>query len=76
MNSLLQLLDILTALLGRWLKQERAREVQESYDQNHSDPQGRFAARFGAASGQLPDGAKPTGELPATHSQADMEPRQ
>lgn len=76
MNSLLQLLDILTALLGRWLKQERAREVQESYDQNHSDPQGRFAARFGAASGQLPDGAKPNGKLPATHSQADMEPRQ
>ncbi|MGY3922048.1 hypothetical protein LA366_02630 [Aeromonas jandaei] len=76
MNSLLQLLDILTALLGRWLKQERAREAQESYDQNHSDPQGRFAARFGAASGQLPDGAKPTGELPATNSQADMEPRQ
>lgn len=76
MNSLLQLLDILTALLGRWLKQERAREVQESYDQNHSDPQGRFADRFGAASGQLPDSTKPTSELPTTHSQADMEPRQ
>ncbi|MEH8200044.1 hypothetical protein Q7I36_01155 [Aeromonas veronii] len=76
MNSLLQLLDILTALLGRWLKRERAREVQESYDQNHSDPQGRFADRFGAASGQLPESAKPTSELPTTHSQADMEPRQ
>lgn len=76
MNSLLQLLDILTALLGRWLKQERAREVQESYDKNHSDPQGRFAERFGAASGQLSDNAKPNSELPATHSQADMEPRQ
>lgn len=76
MNSLLQLLDILTALLGRWLKQERAREVQENYDQNHSDPQGRFAARFGAASGQLPDNTNPAGKLPATHPQADMEPRQ
>ncbi|MDH1844662.1 hypothetical protein N5D99_07090 [Aeromonas caviae] len=75
MNGLLQLLDILTALLGRWLKQERAREVQESYDQNHSDPQGRFAARFGAASGQLSDSSKPNSELPATHTQADMEPR-
>lgn len=75
MNGLLQLLDILTALLGRWLKQERAREVQESYDQNHSDPQGRFAARFGAASGQLSDSSKPHSELPATHTQADMEPR-
>lgn len=76
MNSLLQLLDILTALLGRWLKQERAREVQESYDKNHADPQGRFAERFGAASGQLPVGSEPASKLPATKSQADMEPRQ
>lgn len=75
MNSLLQLLDILTALLGRWLKQERAREVQESHDKNHADPHGRFAERFGAASGQLPDSSKPNSELPATHTQADMEPR-
>ena len=59
MNSLLQLLDILTALLGRWLKQERAREVQESHDKNHADPQGRFAVRCGAASGQWPDSSKP-----------------
>jgi len=45
MNSLLQLLDILTA------------------------------ERFGAASGQLPDSPKSNSELPATHTQADMEPR-
>lgn len=76
MNSLLQLLDILTALLGRWLKQERAREVQESHDKNHADPQGRFAERFGAASGQLSVGSEPASKLPATKSQADMEPRQ
>ena len=76
MNSLLQLLDILTALLGRWLKQERAREVQESHDKNHADPQGRFAERFGATSGQLPVGSEPASKLPATKSQADMEPRQ
>lgn len=75
MNSLLQLLDVLTALLGRWLKQERAREAQESHDKNHADPQGRFAERFGAASGQLPDSPKSNSELPATHTQADMEPR-
>lgn len=55
MNGLLQLLDILTALLGRWLKQERAREAQESYDQNHSDPQGRFADRFGPSSDRVRD---------------------
>ncbi|MFA7819313.1 hypothetical protein [Aeromonas dhakensis] len=76
MNSLLQLLDILTALLGRWLKQESAREVQESHDKNHADPQGRFAERFGAASGQLPVDSEPASKLPATKSQADMEPRQ
>ncbi|AJE38637.1 hypothetical protein G9455_11710 [Aeromonas hydrophila] len=76
MNGLLELLDILTALLGRWLKQERAREVQENHDKNHADPQGRFAERFGAASGQLPVGPESTSKLPATKSQADMEPRQ
>lgn len=74
MNSLLQLLDILTALLGRWLKRARAREAQESHDKNHADPQGRFAERFGAA-GQLPDSPQPASELPPADTQADMEPR-
>ena len=64
MNSLLQLLDILTALLGRWLKQERAREVQESHDKNHADPQGRFAERFGAASGQCQTAPSQTANCP------------
>ncbi|ONG09091.1 hypothetical protein BWQ95_10990 [Aeromonas hydrophila] len=76
MNGLLELLDILTALLGRWLKQERARKVQESHDKNHADPQGRFAERFGAVSGQLPVVPESTSKLPATKPQADMEPRQ
>ena len=72
MNSLLQLLDILTALLGRWLNQERAREVQESYEHNHTDPQGRFADRFGPAAGVSSQSGD---QLPTTQTTTDMEPR-
>lgn len=49
MSGLLKLLDLLASLLGRWLQQERKKEIQDAHDQNHADPQGRFAARFGSA---------------------------
>ena len=55
MSGLLKLLDLLASLLGRWLQQERKKEIQDAHNQNHADPQGRFAARFGSAVDRLPD---------------------
>ncbi|MFM5790063.1 hypothetical protein ACET6V_04380 [Aeromonas caviae] len=75
MSAFLKLLELFADELSRLLRLQRAREIQEKHDANHTDPQGRFADRFGAASGQLPDSPKPSSELPATHTQADMEPR-
>jgi hypothetical protein len=55
MSGLLKLLDLLASLMGRWLQQARKKEIQDAHDQNHADPQDRFAARFGSAVGRLPD---------------------
>ena len=55
MSGLIKLLDLLASLLGRWLQQERKKEIQDAHDQNHSNPQERFAARFGSAVDRLPD---------------------
>lgn len=72
MKTLLQLLDLVLAELLRWLRIEQARQVQETYEQNHTDPQGRFADRFGPAAG-VPD--QPSDQLPPTQTPTDMEPR-
>lgn len=69
MAGMLKLLDLLASLLGRWLQQEQKKEIQDAYDQNHTNPQDRFAARFGPAAGglsepgsqQLPAGKVKTG---------------
>ena len=67
MNSLLQLLDILTALLGRWLKRGEGKEVQEAMARIMRTHRGVLAERFGAASGQLPDSPSHTANcLPPT----------
>ena len=55
MSGLLKLLDLLASLLGRWLQQEQKKEIQDAHDQNHANPQDRFAARFGPAADGLPD---------------------
>ena len=55
MNWLLKLLDLLASLLGRWLSERQEKEIQNAYDQNHANPQERFAARFGPAVDRLPD---------------------
>lgn len=53
MSGLLKLLDLLASLLGRWLQQEQKKEIQDAHDQNHANPQDRFADRFGPAAGGL-----------------------
>lgn len=66
MDGLLKLLDLLASLLGRWLQQVRKKEIQDAHDQNHADPQGRFAARFGPAAGSLSGSSKPSQQLPTS----------
>ena len=55
MSGLLKLLDLLASLLGRWLQQEQKKEILDAHDQNHANPQDRFADRFGPAADGLPD---------------------
>ena len=66
MAGLLKLLDLLASLLGRWLSERQEKEIQNAYDQNHANPQERFAARFGPAAGRLPGSSEPSQQLPTT----------
>ena len=66
MAGLLKLLDLLASLLGRWLQQEQKKEIQDAHDQNHANPQERFAARFGPAAGRMPGSSEPSQQLPTT----------
>lgn len=50
MSGLLKALELLANALAAWLRTRRTREIQESYDANHADPQKRFAERFGDGS--------------------------
>ena len=71
MAGLLKLLDLLASLLGRWLQQERKKEIQDAHDQNHANPQDRFAARFGPAADGLPDADSQ--QLPTTKAKAGVD---
>ena len=73
MSGLLKLLDLLASLLGRWLQQEQKKEIQDAHDQNHANPQERFAARFGPAAGRLPGSSEPSQQLPTTASKPDVD---
>lgn len=73
MAGLLKLLDLLASLLGRWLQQEQKKEIQDAHDQNHANPQERFAARFGPAAGRLPGSSEPSQQLPTSASKPDVD---
>lgn len=74
MSGLLKLLDLLASLLGRWLQQERKKEIQDAHDQNHANPQERFAARFGPAAGRLPDADSQQLPTPKAKAGVDANP--
>ncbi|MGL4714388.1 MAG: hypothetical protein ACRCWL_00490, partial [Aeromonas sp.] len=63
--------NLLAIWLDRWLLTRQAKENQRRHDDNHSDPQGAFADRFGAASRvpQHNNGDK----LPPATATTDME---
>jgi hypothetical protein len=71
MSGLLKLLDLLASLLGRWLSEQQGKEIQNAYDQNHANPQERFAARFGPAADSLPD--SDSQQLPAAKAKSGMD---
>ena len=71
MAGLLKLLDLLASLLGRWLQQEQKKEIQDAYDQNHANPQDRFADRFGPAAGGLSEPSSQ--QLPTSASKPDVD---
>ena len=73
MSGLLKLLDLLASLLGRWLQQERKKEIQDAHDQNHANPQDRFADRFGPAAGSLPGSSEPSQQLPTPKAKAGVD---
>ena len=74
MSGLLKLLDLLASLLGRWLQQEQKKEIQDAHDQNHANPQGRFAARFGPAAGSLSDPGSQQLPTPKAKAGVDANP--
>ena len=71
MSGLLKLLDLLASLLGRWLSERQEKEIQNAYDQNHANPQDRFAARFGPATDGLPD--TDSQQLPTAKAKAGVD---
>ena len=71
MSGLLKLLDLLASLLGRWLQQEQKKEIQDAHDQNHANPQDRFADRFGPAAGGLSEPGSQ--QLPTSSSKPDVD---
>lgn len=71
MEGLLKLLGLLASLLGRWLQQEQKKEIQDAHDQNHANPQDRFAARFGPAADSLPNSGSQ--QLPTTKAKTGVD---